>query len=358
MAQILTKISQVSKSFEKNKGDCNYQESLLEKSLQETDSIILPVLKELIKKHTDMSIWDKLEYSLINKAHFDRAYFVKLACDAIDGDYKKILPAMASVEFRYASGTAIDDVFDDNDERMSRESMPKKYGQNEALSLAAILKSLSAISLLSNFQSVNVNPNSFIDINIKDEYTHYQVYLGQLADLKSESMGIDEITDSFYLDMIKNSTGVDAGYCLELGCLLGGGTKEQQNAFYEFGVCLGTAMQVRDDVLDYIDNKDLINKEPFRDFETNKKRLPIIIAYRFGQDNEKKLIKELFEKEQLTDEDKALLSSLVNTDFVLGYIDKFKNELLLKAMSCVQRIDISDDALLIINQLIKQLDVQ
>ena len=358
MAQILTKISQLSKSFDNCENDTQYTESVLEKTLLETDDIILPVLKELIKKYTDPSISEKLEYSLINKAHFDRAYFVKLGCEAVGGDYKKILLAMASVEFRYASGTAIDDVFDDNDERMGKESMPRKYGQNAALSLASILKSLSSISLLSNFHEVNVSPNSFIDINIKDEYTHYQVYLGQLADLQSEAMGIDEITDSFYLDMIKNSTGVDAGYCFELGCLLGGGTKEQQNAFYEFGVCLGTAMQIRDDVLDYIDNKSLINKEPFRDFETNKKRLPIIIAYRFGQEDEKKKIKELFLKDHLTNDDKAILSSFVNTDFVLGYIDKFKNELLDKAMCNIKSINIEKKSLLLINQIIKQLDVQ
>ena len=357
MAQILTKISRISKSLDNKDIDAEYKYTLLEKSLIETDNIVLPVLKELIKKYIDKSIWDQLDYSLINKAHFDRAYFVKLGCDAVGGDYTKILSAMASVEFRYASGTAIDDVFDDNDERMGKASMPKKYGQNPALSLGAILKSLSSISLLSNFSSLNINPISFIDINIKDEYTHYQVYLGQLSDLKSETMTMDEITDSFYLDMIMNSTGVDAGYCFELGCLLGGGTKEQQKAFYEFGVALGTAMQVRDDLLDYVDNKDLINKEPFRDFETNKKRLPIIIAYRFGSEEEKNIINELLKKGDLSKEDKTVLSAIINNDFILGYIDKLKKELLDKAMVNFKTINATQEVEIIIDQIIQQLDV-
>lgn len=357
MAQILTKISRISKSLDNKDIDAEYKCTLLEKSLIETDNIVLPVLKELIKKYIDKSIWDQLDYSLINKAHFDRAYFVKLGCVAVGGDYTKILSAMASVEFRYASGTAIDDVFDDNDERMGKASMPKKYGQNPALSLGAILKSLSSISLLSNFSSLNINPISFIDINIKDEYTHYQVYLGQLSDLKSETMTMDEITDSFYLDMIMNSTGVDAGYCFELGCLLGGGTKEQQKAFYEFGVALGTAMQVRDDLLDYVDNKDLINKEPFRDFETNKKRLPIIIAYRFGSEEEKSTINELLKKDDLSKEDKTTLSAIINNDFILGYIDKLKKELLDKAMVNFKTINATQEVEIIIDQIIQQLDV-
>lgn len=357
MAQILTKISHISRSLENKSDDIEYKYKALEQSLLETDKIVLPVLKNLIQKYIDKSIWEQLEYSLNNKAHFDRAYFVKLGCEAVGGDYVKILPAMASVEFRYASGTAIDDVFDVNNERMGKPSMPEKYGQNPALSMAAILKSLSSISLLSNFYSININPLSFIDINIKDEFTHYQVYLGQLSDLKSEDLTMDEITDSFYLDMIKNSTGVDAGYCFELGCLLGGGTKEQQKAFYEFGVSLGTAMQVRDDLLDYIDNKELINKKPFRDFETNKKRLPIIIAYRFGSVEEKTIINELLKKGDLAKEDKTTLSSLINTDFVLGYIDKLKKELLDMAMVNFKTINAKQEVEIIIDQIIQQLDV-
>jgi geranylgeranyl pyrophosphate synthase len=356
MGQILTKISRVSTSLESITGDNQIKFELLEKALKETDDIILPVLKDLIKKFAEQSIWEQLEYSLINKAHFDRALFVKLGCEAVGGDYETILNAMASVELRYASGTAIDDVFDANDERMGKASMPEMYGQNPALSLGAILKSLSSMALLSNFETVKINPQSFIDIAFKDELTHYQVYLGQLADLKSEHLSIDEITDSYYLDMIKNSTGVDSGYCFELGCLLGGGSKEQQKAFYEFGVAVGTALQIRDDLLDYINNRDLINKEPFRDFETGKKRLPILIAYRFSSDKERNKIKELLKKGILQDEDKKFLAELINNEIVLGFIGKLKNDLLKTAQNNFNMVGANDSVKPIIEEIIQQID--
>ena len=351
MSQILTKISQGKTHLYSPFGP-------LENALSETDDIVLPILKNLIKRYADTSIWDKLEYSLINKDHFDRAYFVKLGCESVGGEYTKTLLAMASVELRYASEVVIDDVFDCNDERMGKPSMPKKYGQNTALSLAVILKSLSSMSLLSNYREVNVDYDSFIDNNIRSEHSHHLVYLGQLADLQSETMGVDEVTDSFYLDMIKNTTGIDVGYCFELGCLLGGGTKEQQSALYDFGVCLGTAMQIRDDVLDYIDDNSIINKEPFCDFITHKKRLPIMIAYRFGQEDERQAIRELFEKRHLTDGDRATLSALMKTDFVLGYIGKVLNELLVKAMLNIEKANIAENSLSIIKQVIGLLNVR
>ena len=236
MGQILTKIKKVSKALENAHYLDSYTNNELDSLLAETDNVVLPALKEIIRKYTDKTIWEQLEFSLINKVHFDRAFFVRLSCEAVGGDYKNILPALASVELRYASGTAIDDVFDYNDERMGKASMPTKYGTNLALSFGAILKSISSVALLSMYKKINVNLSRFIEINIKDEITHYQVYLGQVADILSENIDIAEVTDNYYLEMIKNATGVDAGYCFELGCLLGGGNIEQQRNFYDFGV--------------------------------------------------------------------------------------------------------------------------
>lgn len=357
MAQILTKIKKVSTSLgHKNEYD-NLEDNLLETSLLENDKIVLPVLKEIIRKYTDKSIWEALDYSLINKSHFDRAFFVRLGCEAVGGDFKSILPALASVELRYASGTAIDDVFDYNSERMGKPSMPKLYGNNLALCYGAILKSISSVSLLSLYNSNRVDLKSFIEINIKDEFTHYQVYLGQVSDILSEKLSIEEITDDFYLDMIKNATGVDAGYCFELGCLLGGGSIEQQKYFYEFGVSLGTAMQLRDDLLDYVNDKDLINKEPFRDFETNKKRLPIILAYRLGTQSEKELIRNLFNKEKLSDEEKSSLSSIVSNELVLAYLENLNTKLIETAKNSFEKTNSSKQVQEIVTQIFKQIDV-
>src|SRR5215213_8355129 len=357
MAQILTKITRASETLGNLNNAYSHQFRLLESSLEETDKIILPVLKDLIRKHTDKSIWEQLDYSLINKSHFDRAFFVKLGCEAVGGDYKKILPAMASVELRYASGTAIDDVFDFNDERMGKPSMPKKYGPNIALSIGAILKSISSISLLSNGKELNMDLSQFIDICIKEEITHYQVYLGQISDILSETLPIEKIDDNFYLEMITNATGVDAGYCFELGCFLGGGTKYQQKSIFEFGVALGTAMQIRDDLLDYVNDKDLINKIPFRDFETKKKRLPLLLAYRFGSSEERKTIERLLDKGSLNENEKNILASFISNEIVISYIADLKNKLVGAAKNHFQKVGARESTNQIISEIISQIDV-
>ena len=88
-----------------------------------------------------------------------------------------------------------------------------------------------------------------------------------------------------------------------------------------------------------------------------KKRLPIIIAYRFGNNDDKKIIKRLLKKEFLSENDKTKLSSLINNEFVLGYINKLKNELLKTAMINFQKINANKETLIIIDQMIQQINV-
>jgi geranylgeranyl pyrophosphate synthase len=357
MAQILTKIEKVTDSFYITKSKNKLIENELELLLKENDRIVLPVLKELIKKYAENSTWEALEYSLFNKSHFDRAFFVKLGCEAVGGNVNNILQALASVELRYASFIAIDDVFDLNDERMGNPSMPLKYSNNVSICYGAILKSISSIALLSSDMVNETNYKRFLELNLKDELTHHQVYVGQIDDIVSEQFKIEDVTDDFYLEMIKNSTGVDVGYCFELGCFLGGGSLEQQNYFYNFGVSLGCAMQVRDDLLDFVNDKNLINKEPFRDFVSKKKRLPIILAYRYGTEKEKTLINELFSKRELNEIDKITLSKIVSNEVVLTYIENLKNELLDSARQNLNKINSIKSSEKIISLIFNQIEV-
>ena len=62
---------------------------------------------------------------------------------------------------------------------------------------------------------------------------------------------------------------------------------EALSNIYQFGLRLGTLAQIRDDVLDYCEVKDgegkyIIGKLPFRDSETGKKRLPLLLTQDSG----------------------------------------------------------------------------
>ena len=177
-----------------------------------------------------------------NKRNYERAYFVRFGYELFKTDWNKIANALTSVEIRYSSGVIIDDIFDGNDIRMNKESLPKKVGDNITFSLGAILKSLSSIALTKQLSELDLDSRRLNRINYLDEKSHLNVYEGQIMDINTEKFKIEELTEDFYIDMIRKTTGEDVGYCLELGGLLADCSFEEAELIRSFGISLGTIL--------------------------------------------------------------------------------------------------------------------
>jgi geranylgeranyl pyrophosphate synthase len=334
MAQILTKISTIDRnslSIKKNKKN----ESLKE-VLSEIDKIIIEPINDCIENNISKDYHDILKKAMRNKENYERAFFVKMGFELFNANSKSICNAMVSVELRYASLVVTDDIFDNNDIRMQSNSIRKEIGDNSAISIGAILKSLSSIALKKQIRE------SAIDVNILtelDEKAHLLVYEGQLMDLSTEKMNIEDLNEHFYLDLIKKTTGDDVGYCFELGGRLAGCTDEEAINLKNAGTALGTAMQVRDDLLDYVNDNDLINKKSFRDFSGRKLRLPIYLGYKFSNTEEKIRIKELYKLGLKNEDDTQFISSVVFREEVLIYLENLLKTLNESASNSFHKID-------------------
>jgi geranylgeranyl diphosphate synthase type II len=307
--------------------------------LEETDKPTRQALTGLIRRYADKALWPMLDHAVETKRHFERAYAVRLGCEAVGGDWRKLSSAMASVEFRFSSLVVVDDVFDNTGIRMGKPTLPQKWGNNIAVTIGAILKSLSSIALAENLVESAASPSECLRLVIEDELSHYRVYLGQYSDLRSEEMSLDDVSLDFYLEMIKNTTGVDLGFCVQLGGTLAGGSAAQTQLLYEFGIALGTAMQLRDDLLDFIDSDSTINKTPFRDVSQKKKRLPLMIAYRLADSRTRTEIAGYFEKQELSKDDKTRLSNIVLDERILLYLNRLLSDLKKNAMEKFRDVD-------------------
>lgn len=331
MAQILTKVNNL-RDIDLVDNNNTIDNSKIETLLSETSKVTIDAYKPLIANYSSPKYNDILIRSMYNKQYFERAFFVRLGYEFFKPDWTSIANALASVELRYTSLVVTDDIFDNNDIRMGKDSIPKEVGVNNAVSLAAILKSLSSIALTESIKKATPSLEVINRILIADEKSHLDVYEGQLADIETEAFSIGELNEDFYLDMIRKTTGEDVGYCLELGALLAGCTNKEADYLKSAGIALGTIMQLRDDMIDYINSEEIINKIPFRDFEENKLRLPIILAYKFANDKEKKTIEELIKKNILTKDERDTISKLVLKEEVTIYatniMSKMKDSIL------------------------------
>jgi geranylgeranyl pyrophosphate synthase len=356
MSQILTQIKSIS-------GALNHQEisnknlSLkVESALKETTDVVFKQLSILIEQYAPQEYWELIKYSIRNKKYLERAYYIRLSYENYKNDWKSIIPVLAAIELKYSELVIIDDVFDGNSERMNNPSVPLKYGKNKAVVIGFILKSIST-QILVDFFSNNDSINKEVALTIisKDEYSHQKIYEGQFDDITTESLKVNELSKDFYLDMIRKTTGEDIGYCFTVGALLAGSNQNESSAFYEFGVGLGTIMQMRDDTIDYVDDSSMINKSPYSDLNCRKIRLPLLLAYEKADNQQQKELIKLLEKDNLSIDEKHYVSQLVSNNAVLFFIDNLILSIKDKAIQHLHGIKKTDSFVEIINEIFNKI---
>src|SRR5690606_2063011 len=103
-----------------------------------------------------------------------------------------------------------------------------------------------------------------------------QVCEGQQLDMdfeRSATVGIDD-----YLHMIRLKTSVLLGAALKMGALLAGANKADAQLIYDFGVGVGIAFQLQDDILDVYGDPEQFGKQRGGDILANKKTYLLVKA--------------------------------------------------------------------------------
>ncbi|MEM9064204.1 MAG: polyprenyl synthetase family protein [Planctomycetota bacterium] len=97
---------------------------------------------------------------------------------------------------------------------------------------------------------------------------------GELLQLHNrDSFSLDEMT---YFEIVKRKTGSLIGAACGLGARTGGASDRMCDAFREFGIALGVAFQVQDDLLDLLGEERTVGKSVNKDIEKGKMTLPMI----------------------------------------------------------------------------------
>jgi len=99
---------------------------------------------------------------------------------------------------------------------------------------------------------------------------------GQHLDLRFEQQQSVSVAD--YLRMIEGKTASLVAASLSIGALLGGASRECDNALYRFGLHIGLAFQIQDDILGIWGDPALTGKAAGSDILRRKKSLPLLYA--------------------------------------------------------------------------------
>jgi len=186
---------------------------------------------------------------------------------AVGGDgsrYNSI--RMATVmEFLHTATLVHDDIIDSADTRRNRPTVNALYGNETAVLMGDWL-------YMSAFET-SLAERSLGILDILTRVTR-KMTEGELLQLTT--LGRTDLSEQQYLDIIQRKTAYLFSACCEVGAILGGASELEQQALADYGMNLGTAFQLTDDLLDFTSSDDTLGKGAGVDLLGGKVTLPLI----------------------------------------------------------------------------------
>jgi octaprenyl-diphosphate synthase len=186
---------------------------------------------------------------------------------AVGGDgarYNSI--RMATVmEFLHTATLVHDDIIDKAETRRNRPSVNALYGNETAVLMGDWL-------YMSAFET-SLAEKSLPILDVLTRVTR-KMTEGELLQLTL--LGQTDVSEAQYLDVLQRKTAHLFSACCEVGALLGKASDDQQNALRDYGLYLGTAFQLIDDLLDFTSTDDALGKAAGVDLLGGKLTLPLI----------------------------------------------------------------------------------
>ncbi len=173
----------------------------------------------------------------------------------------------ALIEFIHTSTLLHDDVVDESDLRRGRKTANAVWGNAASVLVGDFLYSRS-------FQMM-VELDDMRIMRILADTTN-RIAEGEVLQLLN--IGNADTTEQAYLDVIERKTAVLFSAATRLGAVLAGLPAEQEEALAQYGLDLGYAFQIADDVLDYVSDADTLGKNIGDDLAEGKPTLPVIHA--------------------------------------------------------------------------------
>ena len=202
-----------------------------------------------------------------------RPLFCLLCCKACSGDWQRALPAAAAVELVHNFSLIHDDIEDSDTTRRGRPTAWTLWGIPQTLNAGDALYALSQLALL-RLEKAGLPAEAVVDAARLLNETSLRLTEGQFLDIRFESCA--QVNVEEYLAMIERKTAALLAASCELGALVAQAPPPQRHALRAFGLHLGLAFQIQDDILGIWGDPAVTGKPVGSDLIRRKKSLPIL----------------------------------------------------------------------------------
>jgi octaprenyl-diphosphate synthase len=197
----------------------------------------------------------------------------------------------SAVEFIHTASLVHDDIVDDSTLRRGRLSVHSKWGNDITVLLGDYLY-IKSMSLALSQESLEVL-HVLCDVTLR-------MIEGELFQLsKNGDVGIAEAD---YFEIVRRKTADLFGGCAEIGGILGKAGPDTRQALRDYGLNLGVAFQLVDDLLDLTGREEVLGKPIASDLREGKLTLPVIHLMQHGDAAIRRVVADVVRERQLTPE--------------------------------------------------------
>lgn len=224
-----------------------------------------------------------------------RPQLVLLACQAAGGDWHTALPAAAAVELLHNFSLIHDDIQDESDTRHNRPTVWKLWGRANAINAGDAMFTLAYMAL-ARLAEEGVSPGVVQQVWQVFNRTNLELTRGQHLDMRFEKQ--PSVSTEAYISMVTGKSAALLAACAEIGALIGSGQPTLAAQYAAFGLNLGIAFQIRDDILGIWGDPSVTGKSAATDILARKKSLPVLYALERSEG-----LRSLYAQAALTTED-------------------------------------------------------
>lgn len=181
-----------------------------------------------------------------------------------------VLPAALALEVFHNFTLLHDDVMDHSAVRRGKPTVHVQWNENTAI-LSGDQMLIEAYKLIAKVPSDKVRRT----LEMFNEMAT-GVCEGQQLDVDFEHIRQVSIDD--YMTMIEKKTSVLIAYAMRIGGYIAGASEAQEKALYEYGLRIGLAFQIQDDILDVYGDPKTFGKAIGGDICCNKKTILLLTA--------------------------------------------------------------------------------
>jgi len=280
-------------------------------------------------------LYDPLRYILFSGGKRLRPVMSLMAANLFSDKVEAaILPAVG-LEVFHNFTLVHDDIMDNADMRRNAPTVHKKWSLNQAI-LSGDVMAFVANECIGHAPA-DVFPQVFKEYN----RIAIGVCTGQQLDMDFEKTSYVSLAE--YTRMVELKTALLIAGGMKIGAIIGGASGKDADNIYSFGLNLGMAFQVQDDLLDTYGDPKIFGKNIGGDIVANKKTILLIKAMEKATGERRKKLQSLIAENDFDPQDKIRAVKEIYNDLgILEFAEEMANSYLEEAFTSISSLEVDE----------------